>query len=74
MRRDATTYIISHLAHQLGSDLVKDGLQIYLPASLSGGLKVADALGQVLRQGDVGEDLEVLCVEESHAGFALDLP
>lgn len=53
---------------------MKDGLQIYLSASLSGGLEVSDALGQVLRQGDVGEDLEVLCVEESHAGFALDLP
>lgn len=53
---------------------MKDGLQICLTASLTNGLEVIDALGQVLRHGDVGEDLQILGCQEAQAGFALNAP
>lgn len=36
--------------------------------------QVADGLGQVLREGYLSEDAKVGCVEESRAGFSLQLP
>lgn len=68
------TYVVSHLAHQLACDLVEDGLQVRLTAVITRGLEEVDALGQVLRQSDVRENLEVLCVQEAEAGLALDPP
>lgn len=67
-------YVISHLPHYLTCDLVEDSLQVCLAAGVTDCLEVVDALGQVLRQGDIGEDLEVLGVEEAQTCFALDPP
>lgn len=49
-------------------------LQVGLPHVPRPRLEEVDALGQVLRHGGIGEDLQVLGVEEGQAGLALDLP
>ena len=53
---------------------MEDRLQIGLPHISRPRLEKLDALGQVLRKGNICEDLQVLGVEEGQAGFALDLP
>lgn len=73
-RHAGTAYVICHLAHQLACDFEEDSLQICLTATATCGFEIVDALGQVLRQGDIGEDLEVLGAQEAQAGFALDPP
>lgn len=68
------TYVICHLPHQLARDLQEDSLQVGLAAAPRRGAEGLDALGQVARQGDVGEDLQVPVAQEAEAGAALDAP
>lgn len=67
-------YIVCHPPHHLARDLVEDGLEICLARAFTYCLEVANALGQVLRQSRVGENLQVLRVQETQAGFTLDSP
>lgn len=53
---------------------MKDGLQVRLAAVVAHGPEVVDAAGQIARQGDVSEDLEVPGAQEAQAGAALDAP
>lgn len=68
------TYIVCHLTHQLARNFVKDSLQICLTVAITCGLEIVDTLLQVLWQGHVGENLEVLGVQEIQACFALNPP
>lgn len=74
MAKRRTTYVIRHLAHQLACDLVEDSLQVCLATMVTCGFEMVNALGQVLWQGHVGEDLEVLGVQETQTSLALDPP
>lgn len=68
------THIVGHLAHQLARHVQKDGLQIGLAAGLRLGLENLNALGQIRRERDISQKLEIPVTQEAQAGFALDLP
>ena len=65
------TYIVRHLAHQLGRDFMKDVLQV---DDVFLGLERANDLSQYLGKGNVGENTEVGRVEKAQAGLSLSLP
>lgn len=65
------TYVVRHLAHQLGSDFVKHVLKI--DGALSG-LQIFDAVLQDVGEGNVGENTEVGRVEKAQASLSLSLP
>lgn len=69
-----TTYVVCHLAHELARDFVKDSLQICLTVTITCGLEIVNALFEVLWQRHIGEDLQILGVEETQACFALHPP
>lgn len=73
-QKEAKAYIVSHLSHELARDLVEHGLQVRLAAVLARGLEGLDASGEVARQGEVSEDLQVPVAQEGEAGLALDAP
>lgn len=66
-------YIVSHLPHKLGGNLMKNILQIHHLVWL-GRLELLDALRQILRESHIGQDPQVGRVEKAQAGFALEFP
>ena len=66
-------YVVGHLAHEFGGDVVENMLQVdYLVVSFRS--QLLDTLEEILRQSNVGKHTEVSCVEKTQPGLPLSLP